>query len=89
MENKMTVEKTLSIIKPDAVSDKIAGKIIDMIENTDLNIIKMKKMQFDTDLAQRFYDVHKERPFYNDLVDFMISGPVVVMELEGENAIAN
>ena len=85
----MTVEKTLSIIKPDAVADKVAGKIIDMIENADLNIVKMKKMHFDTDLAQRFYDVHKERPFYNDLVDFMVSGPVVVMQLEGENAIAN
>ena len=54
----MTVEKTLSIIKPYAVSGKIAGKIIDMIENADLNIVKMKKMHFDTDLAQRFYDVH-------------------------------
>lgn len=85
----MTVERTLSIIKPDAVSDKLAGNIIAMIETAGLNIVQMKKIHFDTDLAQRFYDVHKERPFYNDLVNFMTSGPVIIMELEGENAIVN
>ena len=83
----MTVEKTLSIIKPDATSDKLAGLIIDMIEKDGLEIVKMKKMQFDIELAQKFYDVHKERPFFNDLVNFMVSGPVIVMELQGENAI--
>ena len=83
----MTVEKTLSIIKPDATSDKLAGLIIDMIEKDGLEIVKMKKMQFDIELAQKFYGVHKERPFFNDLVNFMVSGPVIVMELQGENAI--
>ena len=80
-------ERTLSIIKPDATSDKLAGLIIDMIEKDGLEIVKMKKMQFDIELAQKFYDVHKERPFFNDLVNFMVSGPVIVMELQGENAI--
>ena len=59
----------------------------DMIEKDGLEIVKMKKMQFDIELAQKFYDVHKERPFFNDLVNFMVSGPVIVMELQGENAI--
>jgi nucleoside-diphosphate kinase len=82
------MEQTLSIIKPDAVKKGVIGKIIDRFESNGLRIAAMKKMQLDANKAGEFYAVHKERPFYGELVEFMTSGPVVVMVLEGENAMA-
>lgn len=81
------VEQTLSIIKPDAVKKGVIGKIIDRFETNGLKIVAMKKLQLSECDAKSFYGVHKERPFFGELVKFMISGPVVVMVLEGENAI--
>lgn len=81
------VEQTLSIIKPDAVAKNVIGKIIDRFESNGLKIAAAKKVQLSAAVAGEFYAEHKERPFYKDLVDFMTSGPVVVMVLEGENAI--
>lgn len=80
-------ERTLAIIKPDAVSKKFTGKIIDMIENHGFNIIRMQKLRMAHEHGQAFYAVHKDRPFYGELVEFITSGPVVVMALEKENAI--
>lgn len=85
----MAVEKTLSIIKPDAFEKGILGKIIDRLENKGLKPVAMKMKQLSTAEAEGFYAEHKERPFFRDLVNFMTSGPVVLMVLEGENAIAN
>jgi len=82
------MEKTLSIIKPDAVAKNVIGKIIDRFENNGLRIAAMKKIKLTKEDAGKFYEVHKERPFYNDLCEYMSSGPVVVMVLEGENAVA-
>ena len=82
------MEQTLSIIKPDAVAKGVIGKIIDRFESNGLRIAAMKKIQLSKKDAEEFYAVHKERPFFNDLVDFMVSGPVVVMVLEGEDAVA-
>ena len=82
------MEQTLSIIKPDAVNKGVIGKIIDRFESNGLRIAAMKKMQLDAKKAGDFYAVHAERPFYGELVEFMTSGPVVVMVLEGENAMA-
>ncbi len=82
------MERTLSIIKPDAVAKNVIGKIIDRFESNGLRIAAMKKVQLTKDDAAKFYEVHKERPFFNDLVEYMTSGPVVVMVLEGENAVA-
>jgi nucleoside-diphosphate kinase len=84
----MATERTLSIIKPDAVSKNHVGAIIDRFEQAGLKVAAQKMMHLSTEKAGDFYAVHKERPFYNDLVNFMTSGPVVVMTLEGENAIA-
>lgn len=81
-------EKTLSIIKPDAVQKGVIGKIIDRFESNGLRIAAMKKLQLSKCDAQAFYAIHKDRPFFNDLVEFMISGPVVVMVLEGDNAVS-
>ena len=81
-------QRTFAIIKPDAVANKSAGPIIARIEESGLDIIALKRLQLDDDMAQGFYAVHKERPFFGDLVKFMTSGPVVAMVLEGENAIA-
>ncbi len=81
------MEQTLSIIKPDAVAKGVIGKIFDRFESNGLRIAATKKLQLSRMEAKSFYAVHKERPFFNDLVDFMISGPVVVSVLEGENAI--
>lgn len=81
------MEQTLSIIKPDAVKKGVIGKIIDRFESNGLRIAAMKKLQLGRCDAKEFYAIHKERPFFNDLVDFMVSGPVVVMVLEGENAV--
>ncbi len=82
------MERTLSIIKPDAVEKNVIGKIIDRFETNGLRIAAIKKLQLTKDDAARFYEVHKERPFFADLVEYMTSGPVVVMVLEGENAVA-
>ncbi|MCB1119601.1 MAG: nucleoside-diphosphate kinase [Chlamydiia bacterium] len=84
----MNRERTLSIIKPDALEKNCIGAIISRFEQANLQVIAAKMMQLTEDQAKAFYAVHKERPFYNDLVTFMISGPVLVMCLEGENAIA-
>lgn len=84
----MAIERTLSIIKPDAVSKNVIGKIYDRFESAGLRIAAAKKLQLTREQAESFYAVHKERPFFNDLVSFMIQGPVMVQVLEGENAIA-
>ncbi|EAL9860474.1 nucleoside-diphosphate kinase [Campylobacter jejuni] len=81
------MEKTLSIIKPDAVKKGVIGKILDRFESNGLRIAAMKKVQLSKEQAENFYAVHKERPFFKDLVEFMISGPVVVSILEGEGAV--
>jgi len=80
------MERTLSIIKPDAVAKGVIGKILDRFESNGLRIVATKKIQLSRADAEAFYAIHAERPFFNDLVDFMISGPVVVTVLEGENA---
>jgi nucleoside-diphosphate kinase len=82
------MEQTLSIIKPDAVKKGVIGKIVDRFESNGLKIAAMKKVQLSTEVAGGFYAVHKERPFFGELVEFMTSGPVVVMVLEGDNAVA-
>lgn len=82
------MQQTLSIIKPDAVKKGVIGKIIDRFESNGLRIAAAKKLQLSEADAGKFYEVHKERPFYKDLIEFMTSGPVVVMVLEGENAVA-
>ena len=81
------MQQTLSIIKPDAVKKNVIGKIIDRFESNGLRIAAMKKIQLSQADAEAFYAVHSERPFFKDLVEFMISGPVVVMVLEGDNAV--
>jgi len=84
----MTTQRTFSIIKPDATARNLTGKINAVIEGAGLRIIAQKRIHMTKEQAEGFYGVHKERPFFNDLVSFMISGPVVVQVLEGENAIA-
>ena len=84
----MASEKTISIIKPDAVQKNVIGKILTRFEDAGLKIAATKMMQLDAKLAGDFYAVHKERPFYNDLVSYMCSAPVVVTVLEGEGAVA-
>ena len=83
----MADERTLSIIKPDAVAKNVIGEIYSRFEKGGLRIVASRMMHLSRDQAGAFYAVHKERPFYNDLVDFMTSGPVVVQVLEGDNAI--
>jgi len=82
------MQKTLSIIKPDAVKKGVIGKIVDRFESNGLRIAAMKKLQLSNADAEAFYAVHKDRPFFGELVEFMTSGPVVVMVLEGEDAVA-
>ena len=84
----MAVEQTLSIIKPDAVKKNVIGKIIARFEAAGLRVVAARMMHLSRKEAEGFYAVHRERPFFKDLVDFMISGPVLVQVLEGENAIA-
>ncbi|RDU65656.1 nucleoside-diphosphate kinase [Helicobacter sp. MIT 14-3879] len=81
------MERTLSIIKPDAVKKNVIGKIIDRFENNGLRVVSIKKILLSEVIAGNFYAIHKERPFFNDLVRFMTSGSVVVIVLEGENAV--
>ena len=82
------MQKTFSIIKPDAVKRNLIGHINQMIESSDLKILASKKMYLTKKQAEIFYNVHKERPFFNSLVEFMTSGPVQVQVLEGENAVS-
>ena len=83
----MSFERTLSIIKPDATKRNLTGLINAKLENAGLKIIAQKRLQLTRSMAEKFYEIHKDRPFFNDLVDFMISGPVVVQVLEGDNAV--
>lgn len=84
----MAVERTLSIIKPDAVAKNVIGQIYSRFENAGLKIVAAQMRHLNRTEAEGFYAVHKARPFFKDLVDFMISGPVVIQVLEGENAVA-
>jgi len=81
------MERTLSIIKPDAVEKNIIGKIITKLEENNLNIVSIRMLHLSKEQARKFYDVHMGKPFYDELVDYMTSGPVVAMVLEGKNAI--
>ncbi len=83
----MSIERTFSIIKPDAVAKNVMGEIVSRFEKNGLMIVASKMLQLTQEQAEGFYAVHKERPFFKDLVAFMVSGPVVVQVLEGENAI--
>ncbi len=84
----MATERTLSIIKPDGTERNLIGKIVNRFEEEGLRIAAMKKVRLSRPEAEGFYAVHKDRPFFGELVDFMVSGPVVIMALEGDNAIA-
>jgi len=84
----MAVERTLSIIKPDAVAKNVVGKIYTKFEDAGLRIVAAKMIHLTKEQAGQFYEVHKQRPFYQDLVDFMTSGPVMIQVLEGEMAVA-
>jgi nucleoside-diphosphate kinase len=84
----MSIERTFGIVKPDAVGKSSIGGVIDMIEKGGLKLVGLRLVRLSDAQARAFYAVHKERPFYNDLVKFMTSGPAVVMAIEGENAIA-
>jgi nucleoside-diphosphate kinase len=84
----MATERTFSIIKPDATRRNITGAVTKMLEDAGLRVIASRRIRMTRDQAEGFYAVHKERPFFNDLVQFMTSGPVVVQVLEGENAVA-
>jgi nucleoside-diphosphate kinase len=83
----MAIERTLSIVKPDAVAKNVMGEIYSRFEKAGLKIIAAKMLHLSREQAEGFYAVHKERPFFNDLVKFMTSGPIIVQVLEGENAI--
>lgn len=83
----MAIERTLSIVKPDAVAKNVIGEIYSRFEKAGLKIVAAKMKHLTRQEAEGFYDVHKERPFFKDLVEFMTSGPVMVQVLEGENAV--
>ncbi len=83
----MATERTFSIIKPDATRRNLTGAVTKMLEEGGLRIVASRRIRMTRDQAEGFYAVHRERPFFNDLVEFMISGPVVVQVLEGENAV--
>jgi nucleoside-diphosphate kinase len=87
-EYPMALERTFSILKPDATERNITGAINAIIEKAGLRIVAQKRVRISREQAEKFYAVHRERPFFRELVDFMISGPVVVQVLEGDNAIA-
>jgi len=84
----MAIERTFSILKPDATERNLTGAINALIEKAGLRVVAQKRVRISREQAEKFYAVHRERPFFRELVDFMISGPVVVQVLEGENAIA-
>jgi nucleoside-diphosphate kinase len=84
----MAVQRTFSIIKPDATARNLTGKIISKFEEQGLRVVASKRIRMSRLQAREFYAVHKERPFYDELVEYMVSGPVVVQVLEGENAVA-
>ena len=84
----MTKEVTLSIIKPDAVAKNVIGQIYSRFEKADLTVVAAKMVQLSRAQAESFYEIHKARPFFKDLVEFMISGPVMIQALKGENAVA-
>ena len=84
----MSIERTFGIVKPDAVAKNAIGGVIEMVEKTGLKIVGLRLVQLSEAQARAFYAVHKERPFFNGLVQFMTSGPAVVMAIEGENAVA-
>ena len=84
----MNTEKTLSIIKPDATKRNVTGKINSKFEDKGLTIVAQKRIKLTKENAEKFYEVHKDRPFYNDLVNYMVSGPVIVQVLKGKNAVA-
>jgi nucleoside-diphosphate kinase len=81
-------ERTFSIIKPDATERNLTGKVNAVIEDAGLRIVAQKRIRMSRAQAEKFYEIHKERPFYGELVDFMTSGPVVIQVLEGDNAVA-
>lgn len=83
----MTIERTLSIIKPDAVAKQVIGKIYQRFEDNGLHVVAAKMRHLSRDQAEQFYAIHKERPFFNDLVRFMTSGPVMIQVLEGNGAV--
>jgi nucleoside-diphosphate kinase len=87
-DDLMAIERTFSIIKPDATARNLTGAINAMIEKAGLRIVAQKRVKMSREQAETFYAVHRERPFFGELVDFMISGPVVVQALEGDNAVA-
>ena len=84
----MATERTFSIIKPDATRRNLTGAVTKMLEEAGLRVVASKRIRMTREQAEGFYGVHRERPFFNDLVTFMMSGPVVVQVLEGENAVA-
>jgi nucleoside-diphosphate kinase len=84
----MPTERTLSIIKPDATARNLTGKIVAKLEDAGLRVVAQKRTLWSKAQAEKFYEVHKERPFYGELVAFMTSGPIVIQVLEGENAVA-
>tara|TARA_A100000164_G_C21856171_1_gene747640 strand:- start:455 stop:874 length:420 start_codon:yes stop_codon:yes gene_type:complete len=83
------MSRTFSIIKPDATKRNITGAINKIIENNDLSIVAQKRIKLSKDKAEGFYAVHKDKPFFNDLIEYMTSGPVIVQVLDGENAVEN